>query len=668
MSKDRANIHDKAVRDFDRIQAAMQDERQQCLEDRRFYSISGAQWEGDLGDQFENRPKFEVNKIHLSVIRIINEYLTNRITVDYVSKDGDKDDLSGVCDGLYRADEQDSNSNEAYDNAFEEAVGGGFGAYRFTALEENEEDEEDERQRISIEPIYDADSCVFFDLAAKRQDKRDAKYCFVISSMTRQDFEEEYPEASPVSVSKAVDDSVFDWGTDDVVFIAEYYVVEMQKETIHIYKDLSGSELRYTEKELEKELETLQATNASFVRSKKVNRKKVRKYILNGMEILEDCGYIAGKHIPIVPVYGKRWYIDNVERCMGHVRLSKGAQRLKNMQLSKLAEISALSSVEKPIFTPEQIAGHQNMWSEDNIKNYPYMLINPMTDSDGNEVPAGVLGYTKPPQIPPAMAALLQVTEQDMQDMLGKQEAGEELNSNVSGNAIELVQNRLDMQSYIYMDNMAKAIKRGGEIWLSMAKELYVESGRKMKTVDHQGKTSPVILAQLDQDEETGDIVYRNDLTKANFNVSVNVGPSSTSRKQATIRSLMAMMQITTDPQTMQVLGGMAMMNMEGEGIEDVRDYFREKMLNLGVVKPTKEEAQQMQEAMQNKKPDANEELLKSAAAKEQALAQKASADTQLSTEKAAETRAKTAEIYAGIDQADRNFGLELSKATAQPN
>jgi len=668
MSKDRANIHDKAVRDFGRIQAAMQDERQQCLEDRRFYSISGAQWEGDLGDQFENRPKFEVNKIHLSVIRIINEYLTNRITVDYVSKDGDKDDLSGVCDGLYRADEQDSNSNEAYDNAFEEAVGGGFGAYRFTALEENEEDEEDERQRISIEPIYDADSCVFFDLAAKRQDKRDAKYCFVISSMTRQDFEEEYPEASPVSVSKVVDDSVFDWGTDDVVFIAEYYVVEMQKETIHIYKDLSGSELRYTEKELEKELETLQATNASFVRSKKVNRKKIRKYILNGMEILEDCGYIAGKHIPIVPVYGKRWYIDNVERCMGHVRLSKGAQRLKNMQLSKLAEISALSSVEKPIFTPEQIAGHQNMWSEDNIKNYPYMLINPMTDSDGNEVPAGVLGYTKPPQIPPAMAALLQVTEQDMQDMLGKQEAGEELNSNVSGNAIELVQNRLDMQSYIYMDNMAKAIKRGGEIWLSMAKELYVESGRKMKTVDHQGKTSPVILAQLDQDEETGDIVYRNDLTKANFNVSVNVGPSSTSRKQATIRSLMAMMQITTDPQTMQVLGGMAMMNMEGEGIEDVRDYFREKMLNLGVVKPTKEEAQQMQEAMQNKKPDANEELLKSAAAKEQALAQKASADTQLSTEKAAETRAKTAEIYAGIDQADRNFGLELSKATAQPN
>jgi hypothetical protein len=35
-------------------------------------------------------------------------------------------------------------------------------------------------------------------------------------------------------------------------------------------------------------------------------------------------------------VYGKRWFVDNIERCMGHVRLAKDPQRLKNMQLSKL--------------------------------------------------------------------------------------------------------------------------------------------------------------------------------------------------------------------------------------------------------------------------------------------------------------------------------------------
>jgi hypothetical protein len=37
---------------------------------------------------------------------------------------------------------------------------------------------------------------------------------------------------------------------------------------------------------------------------------------------------------------------------MGAVRLAKDSQRLKNMQLSKLAEISAYSAARKPIIDP----------------------------------------------------------------------------------------------------------------------------------------------------------------------------------------------------------------------------------------------------------------------------------------------------------------------------
>ena len=133
-----AEVHYRALKEFDRIQSALRDERLQCLQDRRFYSIAGAQWEGPLGEQFENKPKFEVNKVHLAVIRIINEYRNNRITVDFVAKDGNNDDkLSDACNGLFRADEHDSGAEEAYDNAFEEAVGGALerlGFARFTRM------------------------------------------------------------------------------------------------------------------------------------------------------------------------------------------------------------------------------------------------------------------------------------------------------------------------------------------------------------------------------------------------------------------------------------------------------------------------------------------------------------------------------------------------------
>ena len=41
-------IYNEALAEFDKIQEALRDERLQCLQDRRFYSISGAQWEGPL--------------------------------------------------------------------------------------------------------------------------------------------------------------------------------------------------------------------------------------------------------------------------------------------------------------------------------------------------------------------------------------------------------------------------------------------------------------------------------------------------------------------------------------------------------------------------------------------------------------------------------------------
>ena len=663
-----ASIHSEAMAEFDAIQSALRDERMQCLQDRRFYSIAGAQWEGQLGEQFESKPRFEVNKIHLAVIRIINEYRNNRITVDFVSKDGESeyDKLAETCDGLYRADEQDSCAEEAYDNAFEEAVGGGFGAWRLRTVYEDEEDDEDERQRIRIEPIFDADSCVFFDLNAKRQDKADAKRCFVLTAMTREAYAEEWGD-DPSGWPKDIFQHEFDWLTPDLVYVAEYYRVEETNETVRVFEMLDGEEQRHTDAELEADdgalLMELQAVGAKEVRQKKVKRRKVRKYILSGRTVLEDCGYIAGKHIPIVPMYGKRWFIDGVERCMGHVRLAKDAQRLKNMQLSKLGEISALSSVEKPILTPEQIAGHQMMWAEDNIKNYPYLLINPVTDAMGQQVVGGPAAYTKAPNLPPAMAALLQITEQDMQDVLGNQQQADKIVSNISGKAVEMIQQRLDMQTFIYMSNMAKAIKRSGEIWLSMAKDVFVESGRKMKAITAGGAPESVELMRPTLNKETGEVEFENDLSEAEFDIAVDVGPSSSSKRQATVRALTGMMQVTQDPETMQVLSAMALMNIEGEGVSDVRNYFRGKLVRMGAIKATEEEAKQMQAEMQGQQPDPQAMYLMSAAKEAEAKAMKAQADTVLTVAKSEQTRAQTIETLSNVSATQQKAAIETAQA-----
>jgi hypothetical protein len=659
-----ANIHAEALSEFDNIQSALRDERMQCLQDRRFYSLAGSQWEGPLLDQYENKPKFEVNKVHLAVIRIINEYRNNRITVDFTSKDGEKrDDLADTCDGLYRADEQDSVADEAYDNAFEEAVGGGFGAWRLRTMYEDEEDADNDKQRIRIDPIFDADSSVFFDLEAKRQDKSDAKRCFVITAMTREAYKDTWGD-DPTSWPKIIHQYEFDWCTPDVVYVAEYYRVEEKSETVIIFETITGEEERYTQSDFDKDdalAETLQAVGTVEVRRKKYKTKRVHKYIMSGGKILEDAGYIAGKCIPIVPVYGKRWFVDNVERCMGHVRLAKDAQRLKNMQLSKLGEISALSSVEKPILTPEQVAGHQVMWAEDNLKDYPYLLINPVTDQNGNQSISGPVAYTRSPAIPPAMAALLQVTEQDMQEILGNSQQAEKIVSNISGKAVEMIQNRLDMQTFIYMSNFAKGMKRCGEIWLSMARDVYSEDGRKMKALTAGGDVESVELLKPTIDEETGAIVLKNDLSSANFDVNVEVGPSSSSKRASTVRALTGMLAISDDPETKQVLQAMAMMNMEGEGISDVRNFFRKRLVRMGVIEPTEQEAEELAAMMQGQQ-DPNAVFLEAAAEEATAKASKARADTVKTVADAELSKARTLETLAKIDMDEQNHALNLAR------
>lgn len=660
-------IHQEALAEFDLVQSALRDERLQCLQDRRFASISGAQWEGPLNDMYANKPKFEVNKIMLSLIKLYNEYRNNKLDAFFVSKEGiEYDKLAELCNDLMRADEQDSVADEAYDNGFDEAASGGFGAFRLRTYYEDDSNEDNEKQRIAFEPVFDADSSVFYDLNAKRQDKADAKKCWVLTSTTREAYIRDWND-DPVNWPKEIHQWEFDWSTPDIVFVAEYYNIEEKTDYVITFQNLDGTEEKIKKSAMDADesiLVRLEAVGATETGRRKITRRRCHKYIMSGGKILEDCGFIAGPNIPIIPVYGKRWFIDNVERCMGHVRLAKDAQRLKNMQLSKLGEIAGVSGYEKPIVTPQQIAGHQQMWSQDNLENYPYLLLNPIIGADGQMTPAGPVAYTKAPDIPPAMAALLQLTEADMAEILGGNQQADKMVSNISSKTVEMIQTRVDAQAYIYMSNMAKAKKRGAEVWLGMAQEIYQEEGREMKAVNEEGERKTVTLVVPTINEETGEIDYENDLSDAKCDVVADVGPASASKRDQIVRKLTSMMAVTQDPETLKVLQAAAMMNMEGDGMDELREYFRNVLVKMGAVKPTEEEAAQL--AQMQQQPDPNAMLLQAAAEEATAKAAKARAEVVETVASAALKQAQTTKTYADADQTSQNMMLDTVEAVQQ--
>jgi len=667
------DVHSQALRSFGLSFSATEDQRDVSMIDRKFHTVAGAQWDGAIGEQFKNRIKLEADGVHKQVKRAETEYRENRITVDFISKDGDEhDDLADLCDGLFRADAQDSQAEEAFDNAFIEGIGGGFAAWRMSTEYVDECDDDDDRQRITFEPIYEADQRVFFDPNAKRYDKSDAGFGFILTSMTPEAYELEYgedPSSWPADVTKNWTGG-FLWSRPDAVFIAEYFAIEEAKRTILKYTGITGETEKRVEADLTEDDEAELAARGFVLSGEKtVKVRQVHKYIMSGSRVLEDCGIIAGTEIPIVPFYGERAFIEGAEHWMGMVRKAKDMQRLKNMQLSMLASISASGGVDKPIFLPEQMAGNELYWQDDSVQNYAYLLINPVTDASGNPVAAGPVGMKTAPQVPQALAALLQVSDQYTADILGNQDQGDEYSANVSGKAIELVQTRLDRQVYLYMSNFAKSMKRCGAIWLAMARDVYVEKNRRVKVVDDQDQVEWDRINTQAVDSKLG-MVAKNDMAEARFEVAVDVGATSSSARSATVRTLGSMLPLVADPSDQKVILATIGRNLEGEGIGGLREYFRKALVQMGVEEPTdndKEEAAQVQ----TPEPGAQELYLMAEAEKSKANAIKAQADTAKAVADTEYTQARTAETLAGININQRdaalNAAMKLREAVPMP-
>jgi hypothetical protein len=106
----------------------------------------------------------------------------------------------------------------------------------------------------------------------------------------------------------------------------------------------------------------------------------------------------------------------------------------------------------------------------------------------------------------------------------------------------------------------------------------------------------------------------------------------------------------------------MAMMNMEGEGLSDTNSYFRKKLLRMGVVKPTDDEAQELMDEMQGTPQDPNAMYLQAAAEEATAKASQARASTVKTIADADLSRAKTVETLSNIDMDSQNHALSLAE------
>lgn len=595
--KDLKTLHDKAYQNgFDT--------RLKASGDMLFAWIT--QWDDTYLNDSDLGYRGEFNILRKAMRQIITDLISNPAQVDFDPIDETDDSAADLLDGMYRADTRNNTALEAKKNANQECVVCGVGAWEWRN-EWKTNKAGDERQVARRYPLYEANNNVFWDPNAKLLDKSDAKYASCLVSYSEdgyKDLKKEFDFDSTVASSFAAPETsyVFPWISETrKIHVVRFFYREEVTETFLTYVDMFNEETTINKDDLKDKEDDLAASDSKLVSEKEIKRFRITRYIASGEGILDET-IIPGEHIPVIPQYGERQFIEGEEHYEGIVRLAKDPQRLRNFQMSYLADIVSRSPREKPIFTQEQIQGYEDMYEQSGAdNNLPYLKQNAL-DVNGNPLPVGPVGYIRAPEVPVALTQSMAESRMAVDDVAGASLPADITDVDLSGKALNALNKRMDMQSFTYQDNHKFANRRDGEVYASMIRDIKDTEEEVMLVKIDGTKSKETINKPVTEFDQSNGVVHRveNDMRDMVFDVYADIGPSYESVKAQNKEEVKELINgaVPGSPEYTMLLNQYFTMT-DGVAFEDLRDYGRNQLILSGVKKPETDEEKAMLEQAQ---------------------------------------------------------------------
>jgi len=544
---------------------------QQAESDMEFAFVPEKQWDSWMVETRKGRPTYTVNKLRQAMKQITNDQRQNRPQPKVRAVEDSDTDLAEVRQGLMRNIDQASEADRARDTAFQFAVGGGFGVWR---VNYGYEDDGGFDVVIKKEEIANPYSVVF-DPAAKSKDRRDAAYAFVDSKWSRSAFKAKWPKAELVSVSDC-DDLNRDWFDEKEITVAEYWYKTTETYTLVLMSDGST----YDEAELAPVIDELAARGITIQRSREAKRDKVWQCIVSGAEIVEGPSEWPGRFIPLVPVWGEILTLKGKETFFGAVRFGRDPQMMYNYERSTFIEVLA-DQPYSPFMAPaESVEGYESQWQNLKTQRPPVLFYK----SDPNLPNGGKPSREPTAQFPVALAQAAQISSEDIKSATGIHDASLGAKSNeTSGRAIIARQREGDVANFDYIDNLSFAIKYDFEVTNDLITALY-DTERQIRIIGDDGAEKVVKVNQVILDEQTGQEVTLNDMSRGRFDITATVGPSYTTQR---MEAAEAMMQLANDPSPIGMVAKYGFIkSLDAPGLDDVRKAARKILVDGGLLEP----------------------------------------------------------------------------------
>jgi hypothetical protein len=560
--------------------AAYSDTRDSELDDLKFYAGSPDnkwQWPQDVlntrgsvqGQSINARPCLTVNKLPQHVKQITNDIRMNRPAGKVIPADDKADTkIAEILQGVIRHIEYISDADVAYDTACENQVTMGEGYVRLIT-EYCGDDSFD--QDIKICRVRNSFS-VYLDPMCQDPCGQDAEWALITTTITKEEFEQRWPKAKPVSnvISTSTgDQSLGLWATDKTIRIAEYFYADYTPVTLHLYPN------NQTVKAGTPQDKMLAEVYGKPMKTRVSQHRVIKWCKLNGFEILESSDWV-GKYIPIVRFMGNDFEVEGNLYYSGIVRNAKDAQRMYNYWVSQEAEMLALAPKAPFIGYGGQFEGYEDKWKTANVQNWPYLEVNPdVTDGEGR-----VLPLPQRAQPPMASSGLLQAkagASEDVKAATGQYDASLGMHSNErSGKAILARQKEGDTGTYHYTDNAARAVRYITRQLIDIIPKIY-DTERVARIIGEDGEAStvkfnpeqPEAVRQVPDPNNPSVIIetiYNPSIGK--YDAIASSGPSYATKRE---QSMEAMAQILQgNPELWRVAGDLFVKNMDWPGADQL--------------------------------------------------------------------------------------------------
>lgn len=600
--------------------------------------IDGQQWDPTdiLNRQDAKRPILTVNTLQTFIDQVLNDGLQNRPAIHVSPADSTGDSikapdaaaaapesnkikgqdgktsytLAQIYEGLIRQGENACGASDHYDTALQHGIETGMGwlvvGTRYCAGINMD-------QEFYIKAVRNR-WAVIMDPDASEPDMSDANWGFIIEEMDGREFKKRYPSANTAPISDHLGDG-FAWWTDgQKVRVAQYWRREpVTRELIQLS---SGETMWADDLKVKKPkgqpvegeapqpdeyitgnvatetkqpasgvkdtngngtvLDELQAAGITIVRRRKVRSHKVVVRLVTGFTTLEKDVEWPGTTIPIVPVAGKRVDFPDKRIYRGLIHHSKDAKRAENYFLTAAVERIGMAPKAPWVVEAEMIEGHERYWRTANTENHAYLPYN-RTASGGKPERA------QPTPMPAAELQMSNVFTDKVKATVGMYDASLGNRSNeTSGKAILARQRESDTGSFVFMDNLNKAIRRVGLILVEIIPRIF-DGERVIRILNKDQTEDWVQINKTIIDEQTGERVIINDIQAGKMDVRIKAGPSYNTQRQEAVEALLEFVRVV--PAAGAVILDKIAANMDWPGADDIARRLR-KIIPKQVLTP----------------------------------------------------------------------------------